>query len=62
MSPTRTQNAPASFYRTQEGLGLWPHRGKVVAVGVGHSPTERRWDMRPETCVGAYAIRAPGRP
>ena len=53
-----TQNPPASMYRTTEGLGLWEHRGKVAAVGVGHSPTARRWDGKPETCVGAWSIRA----
>ena len=30
-----TQNAPTSMYRTTEGLGIWEHRGKVAAVGVG---------------------------
>lgn len=54
-----TQNAPASMYRTREGLGVWEHKGKVVAVGVGHSPTAQRWDMKPETSVGAWAIRVP---
>jgi hypothetical protein len=38
------QNPPASMYRTTEGLGVWEHRAKVAAVGVGHSPTARRWD------------------
>jgi len=52
------QPPPASLYRTTEGLGLWEHRGKVVAVGVGHSPTARRWDGTPETCVGAWSILA----
>ncbi len=37
-----TQNAPQSMYRSEEGLGIWEHRGKVAAVGIGHSPTERR--------------------
>jgi hypothetical protein len=37
---------------------LWEHRGKVAAVGVGHSPTARRWDGTPETCVGAWSILA----
>jgi hypothetical protein len=46
------------MYRTTEGLGLWEHRGKVAAVGVGHSPTARRWDGRPETSVGAWSILA----
>ena len=53
-----TQNAPASMYRTTEGLGLWEHRGKVAAVGVGHSPTARRWDGKPETTMGANSILA----
>ena len=47
-----------SLYRTKEGLGVWKHRGKVAAVGIGHSPTMRRWDERPETSVGAWAILA----
>ena len=48
----------AALYRLTEGLGPWPHRGKVAAVGIGHSPTARRWDERPETSVGAWAILA----
>ncbi len=46
------------MYRREEGLGVWEHRGKVAAVGVGHSPTARRWDERPETSVGAWSILA----
>jgi acetyl-CoA acetyltransferase len=53
-----TQNAPESMYRNDEGLGLWEHRGKVAAVGVGHSPTSRRWDGKAETSVGALTILA----
>ena len=53
-----TQNAPDSMYRTKEGLGVWEHRGKVVAVGVGHSPTARRWDGEAATTVGAWSILA----
>ena len=53
-----TQTPPASMYRTTEGLGLWEHRAKVAAVGVGHSPTARRWDGSPETCVGAWSLQA----
>ncbi|MEX2375821.1 MAG: thiolase family protein [Dehalococcoidia bacterium] len=49
---------PADFYRTTEGLGIWPYRGQVAAVGIGHAPTSRRWDERPETSVGALAIDA----
>ena len=46
------------MYRTEEGLGVWEHRGKVAAVGVGHSSTARRWDGKPENCVGAWTIDA----
>ena len=53
-----TQNPPASMYRSTEGLGIWEHRAKVAAVGIGHSPTSRRWDGRPETSVGANSILA----
>ena len=53
-----TDNAPASMYRTTEGLGVWEHKGKVAAVGIGHSPTARRWDGRHETSVGANSILA----
>jgi len=58
MTTWTTQNPPASMYRTTEGLGLWEHRGKVAAVGVGHSPTARRWDGKPETSVGAWSLLA----
>jgi acetyl-CoA acetyltransferase len=58
MAESRTQNAPASMYRSSEGLGLWEHRGKVAIVGVGVSPTARRWDGSPETSVGAWSILA----
>ena len=53
-----TQNAPASMYRYDEGLGLWEHSGKVAAVGIGHAPTVRRWDGKAETSVGALSILA----
>ena len=53
-----TPTAPDAMYRNDEGLGTWEHRGKVAAVGVGHAPTTRRWDGRPETCVGAISIQA----
>ena len=54
-----TQNAPASFYRSTEGLGVWPHKGKVAAVGIGHSPTARRWDGTPENTMGANRCPTP---
>lgn len=56
MAPT--QNAPASTYRRDEGLGVWEHRGKVAVVGIGHSPTARRWDESLETSLGAWSIVA----
>ncbi len=58
MANDPTQSAPASLYRNREGLGVWEHRGKVAAVGVGHSPTSRRWDGEPDTSVGAWSIMA----
>ena len=53
-----TEMFPASTYRIDEGLGLWEHRGKVAAVGIGHVPTSRRWDDDPQTSVGALSILA----
>ncbi|MGE0228193.1 MAG: thiolase family protein [Dehalococcoidia bacterium] len=53
-----TPIAPASMYRDREGLGVWAHKGKVAAVGVGHSPTARRWDGTAENCIGAWTIQA----
>ena len=41
MTTGPTQKAPQSMYRDGEGLGVWEHRGKVAAVGIGHSPTAR---------------------
>src|SRR5580700_6640036 len=52
----KTPSAP--LYRTTEGLGIWPYRGKVAAVGIGHAPIDRRWDNRPETSVGALTLIA----
>ena len=56
MAPT--QYAPASMYRSTEGLGVWEHRGKVAAVGIGHSPTARRWDEMAGTSIGAWSLIA----
>ena len=44
--PVKAQIAPDSIYRSTEGLGVWEHKGKVAAVGIGVSPTARRWDER----------------
>jgi acetyl-CoA acetyltransferase len=42
----------------REGLGIWEHRGMVAAVGIGHSPTARRWDGTANSSVGAWALEA----
>lgn len=53
-----TPIAPATMYNDKEGTGVWKHRGKVAAVGIGHSPATRRWDERPENTVGGLSITA----
>ena len=50
--------AGLGLYRTSDHPGLWPYRGQVAAVGIGHSPTLRRWDGDPQKSVGAWAILA----
>src|SRR3974390_668730 len=47
-----------SLYRSEEGLGVWEHRGKVAAVGIGHAPTWRRWPEDPQTRIGALSLLA----
>ncbi len=49
---------PRDWFRTRDGMGLWEGRGKVVATGIGTSPTARRWDEKPETSMGAMTIIA----
>ena len=49
---------PRDWFRNRDGMGLWEGRGKVVATGVGTSPTARRWDEKPETSMGAMTIMA----
>jgi acetyl-CoA acetyltransferase len=56
-APTIHANA-AGMYRTSDNPGVWPYRGKVAAVGIGHSPTLRRWDGDPQKSIGAWAILA----
>lgn len=47
------------WMKNQENPGIWEHRGKVAVAGVGHSPTDRRWDGENlETSLGAYSILA----
>ena len=48
----------AGLFRMTDNPGVWPHRGQVAAVGVGHSPTLRRWDGDPRKSIGAWAILA----
>jgi acetyl-CoA acetyltransferase len=58
-APTIYPNAGAlGLYRAADGLGVWPHKGQVAAVGIGHSPTLRRWDGDPQKAIGAWAILA----
>src|SRR5260370_1376152 len=49
---------PRGWRRNRDGMGLWDGRGKVVATGVGTSPTARRWDEKHETSMGAMTIIA----
>src|SRR4051794_28336909 len=46
------------LYRMRDNPGLWEHRGKVAVVGLGHSPTARRWSGAPEDSIGAWTILA----
>ena len=49
---------PASMFRTALHPGVWEHKGKVAAVGIGHQGTARRWDGTAENSVGAWSIAA----
>ena len=59
-SSSKTKPLPPSFFRTADNprQGVWEHRGKVAVVGLGHSPTARRWDGDPETSLGAWTLLA----
>jgi acetyl-CoA acetyltransferase len=50
--------ARLGMFRAADDLGVWPQRGRVAAVGVGHSPTLRRWDGDPQKSIGAWSILA----
>ncbi len=50
--------AGLGMFRASDDLGVWPHRGQVAAVGIGHSPTLRRWDGDPQKSIGAWALLA----
>lgn len=56
--PTMATAAEIGLFRTQDNPGVWPHRGQVAAVGIGHSPVLRRWDGDTQTTVGAWSILA----
>src|ERR1700744_124078 len=58
-APTIHTNAGAlGLYRVDDNMGVWPQKGQVAAVGVGFSPTLRRWDGDPQKAIGAWAILA----
>ena len=45
--------------RDQQGLGVWPHQGKVAITGWAMSPVDRRWDgMSMDRTLGAFCILA----
>ncbi|MCH5677586.1 thiolase C-terminal domain-containing protein [Streptomyces gilvus] len=58
MTAPQVRESAAGLFRVDDGLGVWPHRGRVAAVGIGHSPTARRWDGAAETSIGAWTILA----
>lgn len=58
MTAPTIHSSAAGLYRVSDNPGLWPHRGKVAATGIGHSPTTRRWDGDPQTSVGAWSLLA----
>lgn len=37
-------SAGYQWRRDRDGVGVWEHRDKVAAAGVGHSPVDRRRD------------------
>lgn len=51
--------AETGWKRDKEGLGVWPHRGKVAIAGWGMSPVDRRWDgVSMDRTLGRFAILA----
>ena len=59
MTTRRERDVGTSWRRDKEGLGIWPHGGKVAIVGIGHSPVDRRFDMvSMDKTLGAYAVLA----
>ena len=56
-APTINDAGALGLFRTADNPGVWPP-GKVAAVGIGHSPTLRRWDGDPQKSIGAWIILA----
>ncbi len=50
--------AGLGMFRAADDQGVWPYRGQVAAVGIGHSPTLRRWDGDPQKSIGAWSLLA----
>ena len=45
--------------RDKQGLGVWPHQGKVAITGWAMSPVDRRWDgVSMDRTLGAFCILA----
>src|SRR6201993_2833045 len=57
-APTINDAGALGLFRTQDNPGVWAGRGKVAAVGIGHSPTLRRWDGDPQKSIGAWTLLA----
>ena len=57
-APTIHDAGALGFFRTADNPGVWAGRGKVAAVGIGHSPTLRRWDGDPQKSIGGWVILA----
>ena len=56
-APTVYPNV-SGMLRVADNPGVWPYRGQVAAVGIGHSPTLRRWDGDPQKAIGAWVLLA----
>src|ERR1700750_2168321 len=57
-APTMNDAGQLGLFRTEDNPGVWDGRGKVTAIGIGHSPTLRRWDGDPQKSIGAWIILA----
>src|ERR1700722_1938211 len=57
-APTIQDAGALGLFRTANNPGVWAGGGKVAAVGIGHSPTLRRWDGDPQKSIGAWVILA----